>query len=249
MHRTEVELRIADQRGWKARVEPSLAALLGCLFALAGCGVTSPLFVAESDAPYLPDATVIEFDGSSGPPPGYTGLPCGTGRGCNSTNLGGETCASLGAGAGPLSCEPSSCTFDLSRCTGFPTRPPCGTGPGCNPRDLGGQTCESLGLPAGSIACDPVTCTVDTSMCVGTLVGVFGGGMADDDAGVDGQQPIFGGGATPGGGGTGLFGGGTPGGGGTGIFGGTTGTPGGGTGLFGGGGFFGGGGDLDAGTD
>jgi hypothetical protein len=158
--------------------------------------------------------------------------PCGTGPGCDPTDLGGETCESLGAGSGRLLCDSTTCLFELGLCDGLPRDAsvgrPCGTGPGCEPDDLGGETCTSLGMQSGVLACDPETCQYDTSMCgpgggTGGAGSVFGGGMGGDSSG--------GGGMSAGGSGGGFFGGGN----------------GGGAGSFFGGNFFGG--NQDAGAD
>jgi len=218
--------------------------LSACL--AAGCGVTSPLFIAESDQP--PDNTMMGrgsaahsdasatrgMDGGTGSdsvkvqqhgprrPP-----PCGTGSGCDPTDLGGESCNSLGLGSGQLLCDSTSCTFAVGLCTGLGKLPPCGSGVGCDPTNFGTTTCETLGLTAGKLACNAAACTLDTSGCgtttgttgtIGGLAGLFGATGTDADGGTTGG--LFGG--TAGGG----FFGGTAGGG---LFGGTA-----------GGGFFGG---------
>lgn len=46
------------------------------------------------------------------------GPPCGTGPGCDPADLGDETCATLGMGAGVLACDPVTCMFDTSMCSG-----------------------------------------------------------------------------------------------------------------------------------
>jgi hypothetical protein len=40
------------------------------------------------------------------------------GEQCDGANLQGFDCASLGLGAGTLSCDPVTCTFDTSMCSG-----------------------------------------------------------------------------------------------------------------------------------
>jgi len=62
---------------------------------------------------------------SSTPLPGSSGDPCGNGElddgeECDSSNLGEETCESLGHGPGMLSCDPVTCTYDTSMCQSFP---------------------------------------------------------------------------------------------------------------------------------
>jgi hypothetical protein len=46
------------------------------------------------------------------------GPPCGTGPGCDPSDLGDETCSSLGMGTGVLACDPVTCLFDTSMCSG-----------------------------------------------------------------------------------------------------------------------------------
>lgn len=132
--------------------------------------------------------------------------PCGTGPGCDPTNLGGETCESLGAGSGRLLCDSTTCLFELGLCDGLPgdasVGRPCGTGPGCNTDDLGGESCTSLGMQSGVLACDPETCQFDTSLCgPGGPTGGLGGG---NNNGGDSGGGLFGGGM---GGGGSFFGG------------------------------------------
>ena len=205
--------------------------VLGLCFA-AGCGVTSPLFIAESDQPpddntmgrgNSTDASARGMDGGAGsgkvqPAGPRRAPPCGTGSGCDPTDLGGESCNSLGLGSGQLLCDSTSCTFAVGLCTGLGKLPPCGSGVGCDPNNFGTTTCETLGLTAGELACNAAACTLDTSGCgtgmVGTIGGLNGlfGATGDADGGTTGG--LFGG--TAGGG----FFGGTAGGG---FFGGTAG--------------------------
>lgn len=70
---------------------------------------------------------------------------------CESGNLGGATCASMGLVSGNLACG-STCRFDTSNCTS------CGNGTmeggeECDGADLGGNTCESLGRGTGTLSC------------------------------------------------------------------------------------------------
>jgi hypothetical protein len=148
--------------------------------------------------------------------------PCGTGPGCDPTDLGGETCESLGAGSGRLLCDSVTCLFELGLCDGLPQDAsvgrPCGTGPGCNMDDLGGETCVSLGMQAGTLRCDEETCMYDTSLCgpgggLGGAGGLFGGGSGagNNGEGGSGAGSFFGGNFFGGGqdddGGTAFFGG------------------------------------------
>jgi hypothetical protein len=54
---------------------------------------------------------------------GTTGSTCGNGQidvgeDCDGDDLQDETCESLGEGTGTLSCDPVTCTFDTSMCSG-----------------------------------------------------------------------------------------------------------------------------------
>jgi hypothetical protein len=203
-----------------------LRLVVHCAFAAlaVGCGVASPLAGDLGTEDELPEQNEAARDAGTAdampPGPGDDtkvgeaddaqdgSPPCGTGVGCDPTDLGGESCASLGLGDGMLLCDPTSCTFVVSLCMGLGTDvprlgPPCGTGPGCDPADLGDATCESLGLGGGMLSCDPLTCMFDTSMCDragggggmgggmgasfgggGFLGGLFGtGGSGSSDAG------------------------------------------------------------------
>jgi len=214
---------------------------------LAGCNSSSPLvWSAADDVVDEDDDEHVAEEPPPPPPPVHdsgvedasmdsgvivmvvTKRPCGTGPGCDPTDMGGETCESLGAGQGRLLCDPATCLFEVGLCDGLPEDAsvgrPCGTGPGCTVQDLGGETCGTLGMQSGVLTCDPETCQFDTSLC--------GPGGGNGGAGA-----TFGGGAS--GGGTSGTGGGT-------FFGGGNGT--GGSGSFFGGSFFGGGADdADAG--
>lgn len=57
----------------------------------------------------------------------FQGSLCGDGfisgpEQCEAADLGGESCATLGMGQGPLACDPLTCQFDLSACD-FATDP------------------------------------------------------------------------------------------------------------------------------
>lgn len=101
------------------------------------------------------------------PPPMPT---CGDGvaegkEACDGSDLGGQTCASLGLDQGILSCTPS-CAFDFSGC--MPNPPVCGNGmaqaaEACDGNDLRGATCTLFGR-SGTLSCAS-TCTFDFSSC------------------------------------------------------------------------------------
>ena len=102
--------------------------ILSCLLVTAGCGMRSTV-TADADNPSLSQAGASGspgIDRDAGPirDPDDPGIdtqgtgPCGNGGNCNPENLGGENCRSLNAGRGQLACDPVTCTFDLSMCSG-----------------------------------------------------------------------------------------------------------------------------------
>lgn len=87
------------------------------------------------------------------------------GEDCDSGNLNGASCESLGLGAGTLACT-RGCSFDTRGCVELP---PCGNGdvdPGeqCDQQAFAGKTCQSLGFAGGALRCT-ADCTIDTSSC------------------------------------------------------------------------------------
>jgi len=93
------------------------------------------------------------------------------GEQCDSSNVSGNTCAVLGFTRGALSCDPVSCTYDVSRCS------TCGDGTAegqegdpqyevCDGDDLRGQDCISIGQASGLLACN-ADCGWDVSGCTG----------------------------------------------------------------------------------
>jgi hypothetical protein len=178
--------------------------ILSCLLLAAGCGMRSTV-TADADDPSLSQAgaaggPLLQRDaGPIDDPDGFGGIgtnpgtgPCGNGGDCDPNDLGGENCNSLNAGRGRLACDPITCTFDLSMCSG---------GPGTFG---GGGTNGGGGTDGGGNG------------------GLFGGGTAGGGGTDGGGNGGFFGGGTAGGGGTdgggnagGFFGGGNGGGGGT----------------------------------
>jgi hypothetical protein len=184
--------------------------------AATGCGGAKSGLTAEADAPDASDSGDQEGDRRA----------CGYGLPCDPTNLGRQTCETLGLRPGVLSCDPETCYLMLDECgPGGLTSAPTGSGAGVtqplppmNPTLFGGgQGATDGGLFAG-----------------GLFAGQPGGqqpndGGVDEDGGTSsggGNTPanggffgggFFGGGFFGGGGsGGGFFGGGVFGGGGTG---------------------------------
>lgn len=89
-----------------------------------------------------------------------------TGESCDGTDLAGQTCLSLGLGAGMLTCQ--------ANCLGYVTQecgpPGCGNGvmnagtEECDGGDLGSATCVSEGFAGGDLTCS-VSCLLDNSLC------------------------------------------------------------------------------------
>ncbi|HEX7479368.1 MAG TPA: hypothetical protein VF331_16315, partial [Polyangiales bacterium] len=153
--------------------------------ALAGCGMRSVL-----DGYSEPALAAAVDAGAGAAGSGALGKPCGHGGTCDPTNLDGESCQLLGAGGGTLACDPQTCTFDLSMCTGVS---PVRTG-----RSTGNTTGGTAGTGGGTLG--------------GSTGGTGGGTLGGGTGGTGGGQ--FGGGTAGTGGGTnggGLFGGGTAG--------------------------------------
>jgi hypothetical protein len=87
-----------------------------------------------------------------------------TGEDCDGSDLGGQSCPSLGFMFGTLACTPA-CTFDTSACSN------CGngtieTGEACDGANLAGQTSQSQGYASGSLSCEVDCASFDTSGCV-----------------------------------------------------------------------------------
>ena len=107
-------------------------------------------------------------------------LHCGdgvvqSGEQCDLTNLNGKTCATAGLGftGGTLLCSVGSCTFDISKCTGY--IPPPGTatcnngllesGEECDLQNVGGKRCTDFpNFSGGTLGCSS-NCTLDKRGC------------------------------------------------------------------------------------
>lgn len=71
---------------------------------------------------------------------------------CDPNNLGGQTCSSLGAGSGTLLCDPVTCSFDRSMCTGTGTQGGGGLGAllGAFGRGQGGRPAMGMAMNAAT---------------------------------------------------------------------------------------------------
>ncbi len=92
------------------------------------------------------------------------------GEQCEGSDVGGQTCAGLGFYEGTLACNPATCRFVTTNCTGS-----CGDfviqavhGEECDRSQLDGQTCVSQGHYPGTLACDPDSCQFDFTGCGGS---------------------------------------------------------------------------------
>jgi hypothetical protein len=117
----------------------------------------------------LPDCT-YDRSGCEGTMPVCGDGTVDPGEQCDTDDLAGEDCGSLGYTGGTLACD-ASCQFDETGC--FTAE--CGNGIAeageeCDATDLGGEDCLSLGYMAGALACNP-DCTYDESGCSNAVCG------------------------------------------------------------------------------
>lgn len=96
---------------------------------------------------------------------------------CDTNQLGGTTCESLGYNGGALACT-EACAFDLRDCEAHGR---CGdgvlhgvSGEECDGVELGGRECRDLDFWTGPLACG-AGCAFDTTGCLG-VASVAGGG-------------------------------------------------------------------------
>jgi hypothetical protein len=117
----------------------------------------------------------------------------GAGEACDGTNLGQETCTTLGAGftGGALACRSDCSAYDTSGCTGGSL---CGNGvvegsEVCDGTNLDGETCVSQGFDGGALACAAGCQTFVTTGCTsaGCGNGAVDAGEVCDGAELDGQ--------------------------------------------------------------
>ena len=107
---------------------------------------------------------------------------------CDGENLDGQTCETLGFGAGTLSCADNCLEFDTSECGPSLT---CGDGikngtDVCDGDDLGGETCISRGFEDGILKCLPNCAGFDTSQCGKSVT--CGNGKIDSGEVCDGTE-------------------------------------------------------------
>lgn len=89
---------------------------------------------------------------------------------CDQSDLGGQTCESLGYGPGTLGCLSNCGEFDTQTC-GPP--PDCGDGEVsgievCDKDDFDGLTCQRMGYTGGSLRCAQNCLSIDSSGCNNT---------------------------------------------------------------------------------
>ena len=102
---------------------------------------------------------------------------------CDGSDLGPETCQTLGFAGGVLLCAPD-CSFDLTLCDGAVTR--CGNsvrepGEQCDVNDFGTDSCETLGFASGGTLACKNDCTIVTRGCFSCGNGVREGNEQCDD--------------------------------------------------------------------
>jgi|WetSurMetagenome_2_1015567.scaffolds.fasta_scaffold245351_2 hypothetical protein len=87
------------------------------------------------------------------------------GEQCDGTNLGTDTCLTLGFYHGELACQ-ADCHYDLSGCTGT-----CGDGvvdpayEECDGTEFNGKTCQDYGFIGGWLTCDFACDSISTVHC------------------------------------------------------------------------------------
>jgi Tol biopolymer transport system component len=133
-----------------------------CLAFILGCGAEPAALDGGSAVDAAPDAA---FDDAAARVPA-----CGDGildedEACDGQPVEGDTCAAHGFTSGALGCT-STCTIDLSSCSGR-----CGDGvleqgEDCEPGQPIARTCEDLGAYAGELRCS-ATCAWDLTLCGG----------------------------------------------------------------------------------
>jgi hypothetical protein len=86
---------------------------------------------------------------------------------CDGTDLGGQTCVTLGGsqGGGVLACG-SDCKFNLAGCSSYCGNMIVDPGEQCDGTNLDSKSCTDYGFYGGTLTCS-TTCQVDLGMCSG----------------------------------------------------------------------------------
>lgn len=122
-----------------------------------------------------------------------TGPVCGDGEingdeTCDGTNLGDETCGTLGFASGSLQCAGDCLSFDTDACLGqFCGNEVLEGTETCDGTDLGGETCVTQGFFSGVLACSPGCAAFDLSDCT-----LCGNDFIDPGELCDGALGVFG---------------------------------------------------------
>jgi len=104
---------------------------------------------------------------------------------CDTAELGGATCLTLGYNGGTLTCT-TGCELDLTECEAAGI---CGDGQlqsdyeECEESSLFGATCESLGYYGGTLSCVAESCVYNLTSCEAN--GYCGNGVIEDGYGED----------------------------------------------------------------
>ncbi len=121
-----------------------------------------------------------------------SGQSCGNGviegtEECDGSDLNGQTCQDRGFAGGVLGCT-SSCTFDVSQCSGENL---CGNGQidqgeDCDGTNLNDQTCQDVGNYSGGTLRCTAECTFDMTQCEAATN--CGNGVIDEGEECDGMN-------------------------------------------------------------
>ncbi|MED5463253.1 MAG: LNR domain-containing protein [Myxococcota bacterium] len=164
-----------------------LSALILTIVLLNGCGLHSPTkYPSREEFPEVPQGTLNPQ------------AICGDGiltdnEVCDSTNLNGESCLTLGFDGGTLECSPDCLSFETRHCfhpipgTGGGTGGGNGGGNGgeggycgdgvlqsdeqCDGYNVGSITCLDFGFSSGYVTCAPSCDAFDISQCTDTTTG------------------------------------------------------------------------------
>jgi len=131
------------------------------------------------------DATAAAADGAFLPGCGNDAIDA-AGEQCDGTDLGGETCETLGFLSGTLGCD--GCRLDTTSCVSTL----CGNDAidgdeQCDGADLGGASCETLGYESGTLGCS-AGCAFETSGCAPFPAPTCGNGVVDGLEQCDGAE-------------------------------------------------------------